>query len=117
MHQLGNRLGQSLLAFPPVRLFLSGLIQGLDLFPRQLRQKPEALPSVLVGDVDPGLVKGVRAGPPAVEPEGAARVPAHPRAVTLGERRTGDAIPLRTPHPAAEVDPPGQVAPLVAPAD
>ena len=77
-------------------------------------EETEQLSDLLVGRVDEELVHGERAGPPRVEPDGARLGLAVLGAVRLHDERRGEAPDLVAAHLADEVDPHGDVAPLVA---
>ena len=112
----GYVLGQSPLSLALLRLRANVVLQRLDLVARQKGEEPQVGTDVGVVDVDPELVEAVRRRQRGIEPHGARLRLAELRAVGFDDQRNHRTVGALPGHPADQVDPGGDVPPLVAPA-
>ena len=92
VHERRDLVGKSLLAGAQERLLRGLLLEVLDLLAGEEREDPQQLADLLVLDVEPELVEGVRREHLGVEPQGAALGLAVLGAVGLGDQRRGERV-------------------------
>ena len=117
MHEPRELLGE-----PPLRVAGGGVggprrVERTHLVERHVGEPQEAAAGVIVVEIDPILIEAVGACAAGIEPDRTGGGLPHLRAVGLRQQRAGDAVKLPTPQPTRELDPGGDVAPLVAAAE
>ncbi len=115
--QAGNFPGQPFLTGLFVRGLATGRVQFLDFVLFQIGQKPQTPANVLIRRVDPVLVKLVGAGALPGNPYGALFRLAHFRSIGGCQQRVGDTEQLHAVHPSGQINPGGNVSPLVTASD